>query len=62
VRAARLAAMTDYRRPIAFGIFPVPNAADLDTIFEAARMADEGGLDLIGIQDHPYHGDRRSDA
>jgi alkanesulfonate monooxygenase SsuD/methylene tetrahydromethanopterin reductase-like flavin-dependent oxidoreductase (luciferase family) len=46
--------MTDYRRRIAFGIFPVPNAADLDTIFEAARMADEGGLDLIGIQDHPY--------
>ena len=46
--------MTDYQRPISFGIFPVPNAADLDVIFEASRVADEGGLDLIGIQDHPY--------
>ena len=46
--------MPDYGRPITFGIFPVPNAAGLDSVFEAARIADEGGLDLIGIQDHPY--------
>ena len=46
--------MTDYGRPLAFGIFPVPNAADIESILEAARLADDEGLDLIGIQDHPY--------
>ena len=46
--------MPDYGRDLTFGIFPVPNAADLETTFEAVRVADENGLDLIGVQDHPY--------
>src|SRR4051812_13731264 len=37
-----------------FGIFPTPNAADQDQILEQVMIADRAGLDLIGIQDHPY--------
>ena len=46
--------MTDYGRPLGFGIFPSPEAAALDEIFAMASIADRSGLDLIGIQDHPY--------
>src|SRR5919201_2121576 len=46
--------MPDYGRPIEFGASVVPNAADLDDIRAIARRADELGLDLLGIQDHPY--------
>jgi alkanesulfonate monooxygenase SsuD/methylene tetrahydromethanopterin reductase-like flavin-dependent oxidoreductase (luciferase family) len=41
------------REPL-FGISLVPNAAEVDSIRELARVADRGGLDLIGFQDHPY--------
>ena len=41
-------------RPLRFGISVVPYAADFDSIVEQVRAADEGGLDLVGIQDHPY--------
>jgi alkanesulfonate monooxygenase SsuD/methylene tetrahydromethanopterin reductase-like flavin-dependent oxidoreductase (luciferase family) len=37
-----------------FGIFPTPNAAELDQIVEQVTLADREGLDLVGIQDHPY--------
>src|SRR3954452_10403686 len=37
-----------------FGIFPTPNAADRDQILEQVLAADRAGLDLVGIQDHPY--------
>ena len=43
-----------YGRPLEFGISLVPNRADLDLLGELARRADELGLDLVGIQDHPY--------
>ena len=46
--------MTDYGREVEFGYFPVPDADDYPTLVEHARLADEAGLDLIGIQDHPY--------
>lgn len=46
--------MTDGRRPVSFGVFPVPTAAGLGDLWEAVRIADRDGLDLIGIQDHPY--------
>jgi alkanesulfonate monooxygenase SsuD/methylene tetrahydromethanopterin reductase-like flavin-dependent oxidoreductase (luciferase family) len=36
------------------GIFLVPDASDVGAVLEVARRADAGGLDLIGIQDHPY--------
>lgn len=46
--------MADYGRLVRFGIFPTPETEELDTVLELARIADQDGLDLIGIQDHPY--------
>jgi alkanesulfonate monooxygenase SsuD/methylene tetrahydromethanopterin reductase-like flavin-dependent oxidoreductase (luciferase family) len=37
-----------------FGIFPTPNADDRDQIVEQVMTAERAGLDLVGIQDHPY--------
>jgi hypothetical protein len=45
--------ITDYGRPLAFGFFLNPNAADYPELVEVARLVDDLGLDLIGIQDHP---------
>lgn len=46
--------MTDYGRPVELGIFPSPNADDYRQVVDVARTADDLGLDLIGVQDHPY--------
>ena len=32
----------------------MPEAGSLDEVLDACREADRLGLDLIGIQDHPY--------
>ena len=40
--------------PIRFGISVLPNTEDLDRIRELVGVADRAGLDLVGIQDHPY--------
>src|SRR4051794_40182773 len=37
-----------------FGIFPVPSANDRDAVLGQVLAADRAGLDLVGIQDHPY--------
>jgi len=37
-----------------FGLSITPNDADL--AFRLASNADESGLDIVGIQDHPYNG------
>jgi alkanesulfonate monooxygenase SsuD/methylene tetrahydromethanopterin reductase-like flavin-dependent oxidoreductase (luciferase family) len=37
-----------------FGIAVVPLAAQADRLLELARAADQGGLDYVGVQDHPY--------
>ena len=37
-----------------FGIFPIPNAASFEEDLRLIRLADDMGLDLVGIQDHPY--------
>src|ERR671921_3000703 len=42
------------RRPLEFGISVVPTADDLDRTRALVRAADRAGLELIGIQDHPY--------
>jgi alkanesulfonate monooxygenase SsuD/methylene tetrahydromethanopterin reductase-like flavin-dependent oxidoreductase (luciferase family) len=42
-----------HREPV-FGLSITPNNAEL--AFKLARTADEFGLDIIGIQDHPYNG------
>jgi alkanesulfonate monooxygenase SsuD/methylene tetrahydromethanopterin reductase-like flavin-dependent oxidoreductase (luciferase family) len=39
---------------VEFGIFPVPNAAEADELVERVIAAEQVGLDLVGIQDHPY--------
>lgn len=44
----------EYQRPLQFGIFPSPDADSVEDIFTMAGIADREGLDLIGIQDHPY--------
>ena len=40
--------------PIQFGISVVPATDQLDRIRSLARTADDAGLELVGIQDHPY--------
>jgi alkanesulfonate monooxygenase SsuD/methylene tetrahydromethanopterin reductase-like flavin-dependent oxidoreductase (luciferase family) len=39
---------------IQLGAFVVPDADELDGVLAQVQAAEEGGLDLIGIQDHPY--------
>ncbi len=45
--------MTDYGRPIRFGYFLTP-VADPVRPLELAQLADQVGLDCVGVQDHPY--------
>ena len=44
----------DYDHPLRFGIFPSPRADFSQDALQMARVADEAGFDLVGIQDHPY--------
>ena len=44
----------DYGRPIQFGYFIIPDATQPIRALEQAMSAEEAGIDLIGIQDHPY--------
>jgi alkanesulfonate monooxygenase SsuD/methylene tetrahydromethanopterin reductase-like flavin-dependent oxidoreductase (luciferase family) len=46
--------MPDYGRRVRFGVFPTPEAAALPEILALARVADQQGLEYVGIQDHPY--------
>lgn len=46
--------MADYGRALQFGVFLAPDAAAVEHTLRAASVTDEHGLDLIGIQDHPY--------
>lgn len=39
-----------------FGLSITPYSNNVDQIFKLARTADELGLDIIGVQDHPYNG------
>jgi alkanesulfonate monooxygenase SsuD/methylene tetrahydromethanopterin reductase-like flavin-dependent oxidoreductase (luciferase family) len=41
-------------RSPAVGLSLIPYADSLDRIRELVRVADEAGLELVGIQDHPY--------
>jgi alkanesulfonate monooxygenase SsuD/methylene tetrahydromethanopterin reductase-like flavin-dependent oxidoreductase (luciferase family) len=44
----------DYGRMLEFGISVVPAAEEAEHISRIVRAADRAGLDLVGIQDHPY--------
>jgi len=46
--------MSDYGRPLTFGANVDPSADALDIARRVARKADEVGLELVGIQDHPW--------
>ena len=46
--------MGDYGRELEFGVSVVPTAEAADRIRRVVRAADRAGLDLVGIQDHPY--------
>ena len=46
--------MPDYLQPVQFGYFLIPDASDVPGVLRLARQVDDLGLDLIGIQDHPY--------
>jgi alkanesulfonate monooxygenase SsuD/methylene tetrahydromethanopterin reductase-like flavin-dependent oxidoreductase (luciferase family) len=39
---------------IKLGIFAVPDATDPSTTVEQLLAADRSGLDVVGVQDHPY--------
>jgi alkanesulfonate monooxygenase SsuD/methylene tetrahydromethanopterin reductase-like flavin-dependent oxidoreductase (luciferase family) len=39
---------------VRLGIFVVPDASDPDATLRQIVAADESGLDLVGVQDHPY--------
>ncbi|GII99855.1 hemerythrin HHE cation binding domain-containing protein [Sediminihabitans luteus] len=44
----------DYGHDLLFGTFLTPSAADAERVVALARVADETGLDLVALQDHPY--------
>src|SRR4029077_20462345 len=44
-----------HKQPV-FGLSITPYSSNVDNIFRLARTADDLGLDIIGIQDHPYNG------
>ncbi len=46
--------MADYGHDLQFGFFLDPSTGHPDRTVEIARILDDLGYDLIGIQDHPY--------
>lgn len=45
--------MTDYGRPLRFGVFVTPDVGLLENSLELARIADKH-LDYLAVQDYPY--------
>ena len=39
---------------VELGAFVVPDASDVDGVLAQVQAVEDGGLDLVGIQDHPY--------
>jgi alkanesulfonate monooxygenase SsuD/methylene tetrahydromethanopterin reductase-like flavin-dependent oxidoreductase (luciferase family) len=46
--------MTDRGRELQFGVSVVPFADPPEFALRVTQAAEEAGLDLVGIQDHPY--------
>jgi alkanesulfonate monooxygenase SsuD/methylene tetrahydromethanopterin reductase-like flavin-dependent oxidoreductase (luciferase family) len=44
----------DYHHDLLFGIAMPPTARDHEALLATAELADDLGLDIVGIQDHPY--------
>src|ERR1700761_9131356 len=47
--------MPDYGHDLLFGVFVPPSAQQADAVLALAQRADEAGLDLVSVQDHPYN-------
>jgi alkanesulfonate monooxygenase SsuD/methylene tetrahydromethanopterin reductase-like flavin-dependent oxidoreductase (luciferase family)/hemerythrin-like domain-containing protein len=50
----RGARMGDLGHELWFGCFLTPDARQAEAVVELARLSDRLGLDVVGIQDHPY--------
>lgn len=46
--------MTDYGRSLSFGLSLDPSAGSLSRIRHLAGLAEDGGLEYLAVQDHPY--------
>ncbi len=46
--------MASQARELEFGVSIVPLAEPPELALRATRAAEEAGLELVGIQDHPY--------
>lgn len=46
--------MSDYGHDLQFGVFLAPAADRAGSVLRQAERADELGLDLVSLQDHPY--------
>jgi hemerythrin-like domain-containing protein len=46
--------MPDYGHDMLFGVSLPPSARDHEALLGTAELADDLGLDVVGIQDHPY--------
>lgn len=44
----------DYGREIQFGVFVIPSTMNPTAAIDMAMIADDVGLDVVGVQDHPY--------
>jgi len=44
----------DYKHDLTFGVAMAPSARDFEAVLATAELADDIGLDLVGVQDHPY--------
>jgi len=49
--------MPDLGHELTFGVFLPNPASQAATVVRIAQLAEQSGLDLIGIQDHPYNPD-----
>jgi hypothetical protein len=46
--------MPDYKHDLLFGVSVGPSARDFEGVLATAELADNLGLDMFGVQDHPY--------
>lgn len=44
----------DYGHDLRFGLFPTPDASQPQRVLDLALLAEDVGLDLVTVQDHPY--------
>ncbi|WP_020576394.1 LLM class flavin-dependent oxidoreductase [Actinopolymorpha alba] len=47
--------MPDYGHDLIFGTFLTPSADEPRRVIELAQLTEQVGLELVSVQDHPYH-------